>query len=85
MGTACWSHTRYAALTSSGVTAALLTLSLGRGPPPRLEAEWTVLQSREAGGLEGWTPEEEEAEALDASSCPLGSMTVFMTRGKENM
>lgn len=42
-------------------------LSPGRGPPPRFEAEWTVLKSREAGGLEGRTPDEEEtAGALEA-------------------
>lgn len=60
-------HTRYPSLTSSGVTAALLMFSPGLGPPPRFEAEWTVLKSREAGGLEGRTPDEEEtAEALEA-------------------
>lgn len=75
-------QTKYLDLRSSGVTAALLTLSLGLGPPPRLEIEWTVLQSREEGALGGRTPDEEEtaeAEALDASGCPLGSMTVLMT------
>lgn len=77
------SQTRYPSLRSSGVTAALLTVSLGLGPPPRLEAEWTVLKSREAGGLEGRTPDEEEA--LDASGCSLGSMTVLMTGGKKKM
>ena len=45
-----------------------------------------VLQSRETGGLEGRTDEEETAEALDASDGALGSMTVFMTgRGKFNV
>lgn len=77
-------QTKYPSLTSSVVTAALLILSPCLRPPPRLEAEWTVLKSREAGGLEGRTPDEEEtaeAEALDAAGCPLGSMTVLMTRG----
>lgn len=41
------SQTKYPSLTSSGVAAALLTLSLGLGPPPRLKMECTVLQSRE--------------------------------------
>lgn len=76
-------QTKYPSLTSSGVKAALLILSPGLRPPPRLEAEWTARKSREAGGLEGLTPDEEtaEAEALDATGCPLGSMTVLMTRG----
>lgn len=74
------SQTKYPCLRSSGVTATLLTLSPGLGPPPRLEVEWTVLKSREAGGLEGRTPDAEEEEgALDASGGPLGSMTVLMT------
>lgn len=76
------SHTKYPSLTSSGVTAALLTLSLGLGPPPRLKTECTVLQSREEEGLLDRTPDEEEAavaEALVAPGCQLGSMTVLMT------
>lgn len=74
-------QTKYPSLTSS---VRLLILSPCLRPPPRLEAEWTVLKSREAGGLEGRTPDEEEtveAEALDATGCPLGSMTVLMTWG----
>ena len=71
------SHTKYPSLRSSGVTAALLTPSLGLRPPPRLEAEWTVLKSREEGVLEGRAPD----EALDDSGCPLGTMTVLMTGG----
>lgn len=73
------SQTKYPSLRSSGVTAALLTPSLGLGPPPRLEAEWTVLQSREEYDLESRTPEDEEAMV---SSDPPGSTTVLMTRKK---
>lgn len=64
------SQTIYPSLRSSGVTAALLTPSLGLRPPPRLEMDWTVLQSRDAGGLKGPAPVDEvtpDAEALVAS------------------
>lgn len=79
------SQTKYPSLRSSGVMAVLLMLPPGLGPPPRVEAEWTVLKSREVGGLEGRMPAEEtaEAEALDPSGCPPGSMTVLMT-GRKN-
>lgn len=76
-------HTRYPSLESSGVTAALRTLSLGLRPPPRLEAECTVRKSRLDGGLEGRTPD--GADALEAKVWPLGSTTVLMTENKEGM
>lgn len=75
-------QTKYPCLTSSCVTAALLTLSLGLGPPPpRLEVEWTVRKSREGVDLESRTRDEDavEAEVLDKSGCSRGSMTVLMT------
>lgn len=76
------SQTKYPPLTSSGATA-LLILSLGLVLPPCLEEEWTFLKSREAVGLEGRTSDEEIiAATLDASDCPLGSMTALMTTGK---
>lgn len=75
------SQTKYPSLRSSGVTAALLTPSPGLGPPPRLDTEWMVRQSLEEGVLEGRAPDRvETAEALDAWVCPLGSMTVLMTK-----
>lgn len=71
------SQTKYPSLRSSGVTAALLTVSPGLGPPPRLVTEWTVLQSREDVGLEDRTPD--DWEVFVVSDCPLGSMTVLIT------
>lgn len=80
-------QTKYPCLTSSCVTAALLTLSPGLGPPPRLEVEWTVRKSREGVDLESRTRDEDtaEAEVLDKSGCPRGSMTVLMTEEIEKM
>lgn len=68
------------------MTAALRTLSLGLGPPPRLDTEWTVLQSREGGTLEDLPSHEEEAgsaEVLGGSCVLLGPMMVLMTTRKE--
>lgn len=76
------SQTKYPSLKSSGVTAALLTPSLGLGPPPRLETEWTVRQSLDEGVLEGRAPDTDETAvgaALGACRSPLGSITVLMT------
>lgn len=75
-------QTKYACLRSSGVTAALRTLSPGLGPPPRLETEWTVLQSREEETLEDLPPNEEEAEVLGGSGVLQGPMMVLMTTRK---
>lgn len=75
-------QTKYACLRSSGVTAALRTLSPGLGPPPRLETEWIVLQSREEETLEDLPPNEEEAEVLGGSGVLQGPMMVLMTTRK---
>lgn len=83
-GPACVTpHTKYPSLRSSGVTAALRTLSPGRRPPPRLEEEWTVLKSLEDEGLELREPEAAEKEDLEASGSSLGPMTELMTVARE--